>query len=67
MKTTFLVAQNLDVSPFEVMSQDLEFVIMVVNFLLDSATERKTPTADKVISEKEKDNEYGESFSFSEV
>lgn len=56
MKTTFLVAQNLAVSPFEVMSQDLEFVIMVVNFLLDSATEHKTH--DKTISEKEKDRDF---------
>lgn len=56
MKTTFLVAQNLAVSPFEVMSQDLEFVIMVVNFLLDSATEHKTH--DKGMTEKEKDRDF---------
>jgi hypothetical protein len=57
MKTTFLIAQNLAVSPFEVMSQDLEFVIMVVNFLLDSATEHKTH-ADEGTSEKEKDKAF---------
>jgi hypothetical protein len=56
MKTTFLVAQNLAVSPFEVMSQDLEFVIMVVNFLLDSASEHKTQ--DKGMTEKEKDRDF---------
>ena len=56
MKTTFLVAQNLAVSPFEVMSQDLEFVIMVVNFLLDSATEHKAH--DKIVNEKEKDRDF---------
>lgn len=56
MKTTFLVAQNLAVSPFEVMSQNLDFVIMVVNYLLDSATEHKTH--DKEISEKEKDRDF---------
>lgn len=56
MKTTFLVAQNLAVSPFEVMSQDLEFVIMVVNYLLDSAIEHKTQ--DKETTEKEKDRDF---------
>ena len=56
MKTTFLVARNLAVSPFEVMSQDLEFVIMVVNFLLDSATGNKTQ--DKEQTEKEKDRAF---------
>lgn len=56
MKTTFLVAQNLAVSPFEVMSQDMEFVIMVVNFMIDSATEHKTQ--DKGVTEKEKDKAF---------
>ena len=56
MKTTFLVAQNLAVSPFEVMSQDLEYVIMVVNYLLDSANEHKTQ--DKGMTEKEKDKDF---------
>ena len=56
MKTTFLVAQNLAVSPFEVMSQDLECVIMVVNYLLDSATEYKT--RGKGTNEKEKDKDF---------
>jgi hypothetical protein len=58
MRTTFLVAQNLAVSPFEVMSQDLEYVIMVVNYLIDSATEHKTSIADEGISEKEKDRAF---------
>jgi hypothetical protein len=58
MKTTFLVARNLAVSPFEVMSQDLEFVIMVVNFLLDCANESKTDEATDALSEKEKDRDF---------
>jgi hypothetical protein len=56
MKTTFLVAKNLAVSPFEVMSQDVEQVIMVVNFLLDSATDRNTQ--DEGRTEKEKDRDF---------
>ena len=56
MKTTFLVAQNLAVSPFDVMSQDLEFVIMVVNYLVDSASEHKTQ--DKGMTEKENDRDF---------
>lgn len=58
MKTTFLVAQNLAVSPFEVMSQDLEYVIMVVNFLLDSANEHKAHSGGEGISEKDKDRAF---------
>jgi hypothetical protein len=58
MKTTFLIAQNLAVSPFEVMSQDLEFVIMVVNFIIDSATESRTRSNGEILSEKEKDRDF---------
>jgi len=58
MKTTFLVARSLAVSPFEVMAQDLDFVIMVVNFLLDSADENKTHDNNNVLSEKDKDKDF---------
>lgn len=59
MKTTFLVAQNLAVSPFEVMSQDLEYVIMVVNYLLDIAREHNPRDNEKVATtEKERDKDF---------
>lgn len=46
-------------SPFDVMSQDLEHVIMVVNFLLDSATEHKTHDDNgKILNEKEQDKAF---------
>lgn len=56
MRTTFLVAQNLAVSPFEVMAQDVEYVIMVVNFMIDSANGHKTH--DKGMNDKEKDRDF---------
>ncbi len=58
MKTTFLVARNLAVSPFEVMSQDLEYVIMVVNFLVESANEHKAQSNSEGLTEKQKDRNF---------
>jgi hypothetical protein len=55
MRTTFLVAQRLAVSPFEVMAQEIDAVIMVVNFLLDSASESKQQEG---LSEKERDRDF---------
>lgn len=57
MRTTFLIARNLAVSPFEIMAQDLEHVIMVVNFIIDSASEDKTHESE-ILSEKEKDRDF---------
>lgn len=56
MKTTFLIAQNLAVSPFDVMSQDLEYVIMVINYLIEGAYEKHS--TDNVLSEKDKDRDF---------
>ena len=36
METTFILAQKFGVTPFEIMAQDLDEVILVINFILDS-------------------------------
>lgn len=55
MNVTFILAKNYDVTPFEIMAQDLEEVIMVVNYLLDSGSESKT---DNCTSDKENDKDF---------
>jgi hypothetical protein len=57
MRTTFLIAQRLGVSPFDIMEQDLEWVIMVVNYILQSV-ENKHENSPKVLSEKEADEGF---------
>jgi hypothetical protein len=62
MKTTFLIARHLAVSPFDVMKQDLEHVIMVINFIIDSADENKTHEAADTLSDKENDRAFWSAF-----
>ena len=35
MKTTFILAQHFNITPFEIMAQEIDAVIMVVNYLVD--------------------------------
>lgn len=58
MRTTFIIAQKLCVSPFEVMAQDIEHVIMIANFLIESASESNTHDNTVVSTEKEKDKDF---------
>lgn len=56
MRTTFLVAQNLAVSPFDVMAQDVDVVIMVINYFVDSASGEDARGNE--MTEKEKDRAF---------
>lgn len=58
MKTTFILAGNFNVTPFEIMKQDLDEVILVVNYLVESGNASKqenNTTQPFNITEKDKD------------
>ena len=56
MKTTFILAGNFGVTPFEIMSQDLEAVIMIVNYLCESGSASKQDkNKTTILTEKEQD------------
>lgn len=56
METTFILAQKLNVSPFEIMAQEIDAVIMVVNYYLD-CNEAKNNTSES-LPEKERDKDF---------
>ena len=59
MKTTFILAQKLGVSPFEIMAQDIDAVIMVVNYLVDSSAESNAEKdSHNTFNEKEQDKAF---------
>ncbi len=59
MQTTFILAGHFGVTPFEIMSQDLEMVIMVVNYLVDSGKANANDNNTSIIgSEKERDKDF---------
>ena len=59
MQTTFIMAQKLNVSPFDIMAQDVDAVILVVNYLLESIEENNTNVENNnLLSEKERDSEF---------
>lgn len=59
METTFALARNLGVSPFDIMAQDTEAVIMVVNHIIECAEEKRGNTrADAPLTEKERDGDF---------
>lgn len=62
MQTTFILAGNFGVTPFEIMRQDLDDVIMVVNYLAESGKNSKQDNkATKPLStltEKEQDKSF---------
>lgn len=55
METTFILAQKMNVTPFDIMAQDVEAVIMVVNFYLEQSNQT---TAGKEVSERERDKDF---------
>jgi hypothetical protein len=63
MKTTFILAGNFNVTPFEIMRQDLDEVILIVNYLCDSG---KASAADvntqSALTEKEQDKNFWSAF-----
>ena len=57
METTFILAQKLNVSPFEIMAQDVEAVIMVINHFVESAENHKEENNNS-LTEKERDSGF---------
>ena len=45
MKTTIALAGNYKITPFEVMAQDTDEVIMLINYLLDLGRSSEEDTA----------------------
>ena len=65
MKTTFILAGNFGVTPFDIMRQDLEEVIMVVGYLAESGRASKADkdtTAQNTLTEKEQDKKFWSAF-----
>lgn len=55
MEMTFLLAQKMNVTPFEIMAQDVEAVIMVVNFYVEKSNQ--TPDGNE-LTERERDSSF---------
>ena len=55
MQMTFIVAQKFGTTPFDVMSRDLDWVIMVVNHFLERDSAKQENSA---LSEKERDKDF---------
>ena len=53
IKTTVTLAGNYHVTPFEIMAQDTDEVIMLINYLLDLG--QTAPKADAPTAKKQKD------------
>lgn len=60
MQTTFILAGNFGVTPFEIMRQDLDEVIMIVNYLAESgkASKQDGIKTNNFINEKEQDRSF---------
>lgn len=63
MQTTFILAGNFGVTPFEIMRQDLDEVILVVNYLAESGKTAthgngSTNSTAKTLTEKEHDKGF---------
>lgn len=60
MQTTFILAGNFGVTPFEIMRQDLDEVIMIVNYLAKSgkASKQDEIKTKSILNDKEKDQSF---------
>ena len=60
MKTTFILAGNFGVTPFDIMRQDLDEVIMIVNYLAESgkASKQEEIKPKEILNEKEQDRSF---------
>ena len=60
MQTTFILAGNFGVTPFEIMRQDLDEVIMIVNYLAESgkASKQDGIKTKSILTEKEQDKSF---------
>ena len=62
MQTTFILAGNFGVTPFEIMRQDLDEVILVVNYLTERGREGKAGNNTNTVNEKEQDKSFWSAF-----
>lgn len=61
MQTTFILSSNFNVTPFEIMQQDVDEVIMVINYLAEIGSESRQGNSiyeTTAKSEKEKDKSF---------
>lgn len=56
MKTTFILAGNFNVMPFEIMRQELDAVIMIINYLAEIGSESRQGNAINTGALDEKEN-----------
>ena len=63
MKTTFILAGNFGVTPFDIMRQDLDEVILIVNYLSESGRASAADNSTQsIITEKEQDKKFWSAF-----
>ena len=59
METTFILAEKFGVTPFEIMAQEIDEVILVINYFIDRNKEGgKYNNIDNTLNEKEKDKDF---------
>lgn len=59
MQTTFILAGNFGVTPFDIMRQDLDETILVINYLAESGKANKTvKNTSNTLTEKEQDKSF---------
>lgn len=56
METTFILAGSFGVTHFEIMKQDVDEVIMIINYLSESGKASKQE--DKMLNDKEQANSF---------
>ena len=56
METTFILAKNFGVTPFEIMAQDIDAVILVINYFVESNNENNNN--DNTMNEKEQTKDF---------
>jgi hypothetical protein len=63
MQTTFILAGNFGVTPFDIMRQDLDEVILIVNYLSERGKASKADNnIQSTITEKEQDKQFWSAF-----
>lgn len=59
MEITLSIAQRFGVTPFEIMAQDIDAVILVVNYIVESKRESAdNKSIDNTLNEKEQDKSF---------
>ena len=58
MKTTFILAEKFKVTPFEIMAQEIDAVIMVINHFITSAENNGRGVVETTINEKEQAKDF---------